>query len=184
MNILLLLVVNFVYIFAHEKEANINLIPNDIVCPFCIELIKKFQQTTLQNPDYKKVLCRSISANSRKNYHFCIESFNETTVEKLKTLSAVDICKNQKLCPIHYKEVLLVASTDKIDLPTIPALTDAELKNAKKYHVLKTVGDILAGNGQTSNRMNSTLHINMQFRKPPQPDEMAISEDQTTSGFK
>ncbi|CAG9537473.1 unnamed protein product [Cercopithifilaria johnstoni] len=183
MNVLLLIVANFVYIYAHEKEADIDSMPNDIVCPLCIALIKKFQQTTPQYLDYKKVLCQSISAKNRKRYHFCIESFNETTVEELKSLSAEDLCRNQKLCPIHYKEVLLIANTDKTDFPTIPALTDTESKNAKKYDILKTIADILAGNVGTSNRKNLTLHINMQFRKS-QPDGMAASENQTTSGLK
>ncbi|EFO22537.1 hypothetical protein LOAG_05945 [Loa loa] len=103
--LMLLLATNFAYILANQKEANLGLIPDDIICPFCIALIEKFQQTTQQNSAFKNVLCESISAKNRKNYNSCIESFNEMTVEKLKTLSAEDLCKNQKICPIHYKKV-------------------------------------------------------------------------------
>lgn len=55
MNILLLLVVNFAYILAKEKVANLNLIPDEIICPFCIALIENFQRTTQQNSAYKHV---------------------------------------------------------------------------------------------------------------------------------
>lgn len=52
---LLLLVANFVLILVDSKAVDVGLIPDDIVCPFCIALIEKFQQTTYQNSDFKSV---------------------------------------------------------------------------------------------------------------------------------
>ncbi|VDN91755.1 unnamed protein product [Brugia pahangi] len=106
MNLLLLssLIANFAYILANEKEPIVGLIPVDIICPFCIALIEKFQQTTQENSSYKHVLCESVSAKNYKNYESCIESFNEITVEKLKNSNAEDLCKEQKICPINYKK--------------------------------------------------------------------------------
>ncbi|KAL3995152.1 hypothetical protein ACH3XW_24630 [Acanthocheilonema viteae] len=179
MNMLLLLMANFACILAKKKATEFGLIPDDIICPFCIALIQKFQQTTQQNSDYKNVLCESISAKSRKNYHYCMESFNEMTVEKLKTQSAEELCKNQKLCPIQYKKVILLANTGKDDFQTIPVVTEEQLKNAKKYNILKTIGDVLTGKIESSSDKNLTLHIDLEFRKS-ELDEMAVSENSTT----
>lgn len=66
MVILLLLMANFVYILAEKKDDNIDLMPNDIICPFCIALIEKFQQTTQQNSDYKNV----------SSFNFSFQFFN------------------------------------------------------------------------------------------------------------
>uniref|UniRef100_A0A0R3RKY4 Saposin B-type domain-containing protein n=1 Tax=Elaeophora elaphi TaxID=1147741 RepID=A0A0R3RKY4_9BILA len=128
MSILLLLVANFAFILVDGKKNDTSLIPDDIICPFCIALVQRFQQTTRQNSDYRnffksgifsscrisfisplfQILCESLSAKSRKNYNFCIESFDDVTVEKLKTLSAENLCKNQKLCPVNYKSDIKV----------------------------------------------------------------------------
>ncbi|VIO94734.1 Uncharacterized protein BM_BM17541 [Brugia malayi] len=181
MNLLLLslLIANFAYILANEKEPIVGLIPVDIICPFCIALIEKFQQTTQENSSYKHVLCESVSAKNHKNYDSCIESFNEITVEKLKNSNAEDLCKEQKICPINYKKVILVANTGKADFPTIPVVTNEQLKEAQQYDTLKTVTDILSGNLKNSNGKNLTLHIDLQFQKL-QPDEMATTANYST----
>lgn len=69
-------------------------------------------------------------------------------------------------------------NTGKADFPTIPAVTDEQLKNAEKYDILKTIGDILTGKVESSNGKNLTLHIDLEFRKS-QPDELVILENST-----
>ncbi|VDK80272.1 unnamed protein product [Litomosoides sigmodontis] len=165
-----LLLANFVLFSMENKAIDVGLIPDDIICPFCIALIEKFQQTTHQNSDFKSILCESISAKNRKNYHTCIRSFNEVTVEKLKTLSADDLCRSQKICPIDYKKVILTANTGKVDFPRIPVVTDEQLKDAERHDILRTLGDILTGKLEASSGKNLTLHIDLEFRKS-QPDE-------------
>lgn len=70
-------------------------------------------------------------------------------------------------------------NTGKADFPTIPIVTDEQLKNAKKYDILKAIGDILNGKLESSKEKNLTFHIDLEFRKS-QPDEIAISENSTT----
>uniref|UniRef100_A0A2K6VEJ0 Saposin B-type domain-containing protein n=1 Tax=Onchocerca volvulus TaxID=6282 RepID=A0A2K6VEJ0_ONCVO len=180
MNILLLLMANFVYIMAVDKEANFDLIPHDIICPFCIALIERFQQATQQNSAFKNVLCESISGENRKNYDSCIESFDEITVENLRNSTAEDLCKKQKLCPIDYEKVILMANTGEPDFPSIPVVTNEQLENAEKYDILKNIGNVFTGISEGSNEKNLTLHINLNFRKP-ELDELAALYNSATS---
>ncbi|KAM3718994.1 putative E3 ubiquitin-protein ligase RING1a [Dirofilaria immitis] len=169
---------NFGYILAHGTEADLGLIPHDIICPFCIALIEKFQQTTQQNSAYKDVLCESVSGKDRKNYDSCMESFNEMTVERLKNSTAEDLCKKQKICPTHYERVILMANTGIPNFPTIPAVTNEQLKNAEKYDIFKTIDNVLTGKLENFNGQNLTLHIGLKFQKSA-PDQMATSENST-----
>ncbi|EFO22538.2 hypothetical protein LOAG_05946 [Loa loa] len=72
-----------------------------------------------------------------------------------------------------------MANTGKADFPTLPAVTDEQLKNTGKYDAFKTMADIFTGKLENSNGKNLTLHIDVQFQKL-QPNEMATSENSTT----
>ncbi|MCP9262076.1 hypothetical protein DINM_005372 [Dirofilaria immitis] len=120
---------NFGYILAHGTEADLGLIPHDIICPFCIALIEKFQQTTQQNSAYKDV-------------------------------------------------IILMANTGIPNFPTIPAVTNEQLKNAEKYDIFKTIDNVLTGKLENFNGQNLTLHIGLKFQKSA-PDQMATSENST-----
>uniref|UniRef100_A0A0R3RKY3 Replication initiation protein n=1 Tax=Elaeophora elaphi TaxID=1147741 RepID=A0A0R3RKY3_9BILA len=72
-----------------------------------------------------------------------------------------------------------MANTGNADFPTIPIVTDEQLKHAEKHDILKTIGDILTGKVESSTGKNLTFHIDLEFRKS-QPDELALSENSTT----
>ncbi|EJW70831.1 hypothetical protein WUBG_18265 [Wuchereria bancrofti] len=75
---------------------------------------------------------------------------------------------------------MLIENTGKADFPTIPVVTNEQLKQAQQYDTLKTVTDILSGNLKNSNGKNLTLHIDLQFQKL-QPDEMATTANYSTA---
>lgn len=51
-----------------------------------------------------QVLCESLSGKSKEHYATCVESFNEVTVEKLKSTTADELCKKQQLCSQKQKK--------------------------------------------------------------------------------
>uniref|UniRef100_A0A915Q422 Saposin B-type domain-containing protein n=1 Tax=Setaria digitata TaxID=48799 RepID=A0A915Q422_9BILA len=178
MKILLLILINFCYILAEEKKSTIDLIPREIICPFCVALIEQFQQTTEQNPSYKQALCESISGKNHKSYESCIESFTDMAVEKLKSSTAEELCKKQKLCPANFKKAKIKGNVGKPDFPEIPPVTDEQLENAKRRDILKIISDTLEGKYDGWNGKNLTFHIDLKFQKY-QPEEFETSGNST-----
>lgn len=55
------------------------------------------------------------------------------------------------------------------------------MKDAEKYDILRTLGDILTGKLDASNGKNLTLHIDLEFRKSQFDETTATGNSTTTS---
>uniref|UniRef100_A0A0N5AMS2 Saposin B-type domain-containing protein n=1 Tax=Syphacia muris TaxID=451379 RepID=A0A0N5AMS2_9BILA len=153
---------------AGKEFIEVEIIQKSALCQFCKTIIDYHQRQIRMNPNYIVDLqksCKRLNTDKTNEFKMCQSQFSDKRIQKLKTMSADDICVDEKICDKNSKqEPTIEPYRGKPDFNYIPDVDEEDRLN-NGSSILEKIFNFNASKLTNDPENQITIDVNLVFKQ-------------------